>query len=174
MDPDFPAHSVQKANVIVNNVSPFYALVGVGLGMIVAILANGCASPASADSYRETVEAPVETVMIVESESMVVREDSRLVVRTEMTDEVAPEARSAPIHTFVENDALVDAGLRVGDEVLLVTDGFESHTVDSYGALEDAYTRISAAVDDNDSYLDVLIRRDGSNWWITVTAVPTT
>lgn len=59
MDPDFPVLSVQKANVIVNNVSPFYALVGVGLGMIVAILANGCASPAHADSTRV---ASVETI----------------------------------------------------------------------------------------------------------------
>lgn len=55
MDPDFPVLSVQKANVIVNNVSPFYALVGVGLGAIVAILANGCASPASADEARPVI-----------------------------------------------------------------------------------------------------------------------
>ena len=152
----------------------FYGFFGCIALVMLATKLLGCASPARAE-VESTTAAP-ETTTIIENELTwsQVREDGVLVVHVETTDEVAPDAASAPIVALEDSDALLDAGLQVGDEVLRVSDGFDTVTVRSAGTLDDAFTRIAAAVDDDDSYLDVLVRRDGRNLMITVAAMPST
>lgn len=138
----------RKISVLVNNnVSSVFALLGVIIGMVVVML-SGCASPTD-----------------------------RVVVRASLLDAdnlTGADAQSTPIVSLENGDPLIAAGLRVGDEVLVVRHGFESLTVTSVGTLELAYQQIESAINNCDPYIGILVRRDAAIWALRVTVEPGT